>query len=222
MTFSVSIPRRKADMERRYDRHEWLPAINVKYYKPPEYMADRIAKHFGCDDATAQRAAEWCYESAVEQFWEQALDSLNFAMLGDENASKFKPCGLNEGPYSVERDGRTGGWLIAKGIGTIEEMSGPTFQKWRKFCRFIDGEMKYLASWDYGKSMIEANDWCPKADSVAAAAENVRTGDTRKLAEVARAVHECLNGKEWSADTHEAVADCFDRAGFRVANYEAG
>jgi len=218
---TVSIPRTKKDRDWRYDRRDHnLPAINVKYYGRTGYTPEKIAEHFGCDEATAERAAQWCYESAVEQFWEQALDSLNFAMLGDEKASHLKPCGLNDGPYEIFADGRMGGWLVVRGLGDIAGMSGATFQKWRKFCRFIRDEMTYLASWDYGREMIEANEWAPKADTLEAAAENVRTADAANLAKVAREAHKYLNGREWNADTAGNIAACFERHGFEVAAYE--
>lgn len=218
MTFSVSIPRCKADMEKRYERHEWLPAINVKCYKAPKYTSARIAAHFGCDEVTAERAAQFAYDSAVEQFWEQALDSLNFAMLGDERASHLKPCGLKDGPYTIEADGRSGGWLIAKGIGTVEAMDGPTFQKWRKFCRFIDAEMKYLASWDYGRNMIEANEWAPKAETSKANRANARAAPMDRLAKAALAIHGELDGRGWEAEkVIERIAGHLRAAGLAIA-----
>lgn len=221
MSKHVNIPRSKADMEKRYERHEWLPAINVKIYDAPEYTPEKIAAEFGCDAATAERAAEWCYESAQRQFWEDnALDALNFAMLGGDRASEVKPCGLNDGPYKVWADGRSAGWLVAEGLGTVEDMDGPTFQKWRKFCRLIGQEIDHLLSWEYARDMIEGNDWAPKAGTLDAAAENVRTGDTAKLAKVAREAHAYLNGREWDSDTAGNIAACFERQGFSIAAYE--
>jgi len=217
---SLNIPRTKAEMEWRYDRHDHnLPALNVKYYGDVKYTAARIAAETGCDATTAERVAGWCYESAQEDFWERALDLLNFAMLGDE-ASEYKPCGLKAGPYEVFADGRSGGWLVVRGIGNIADMSGATFQKWRKFARLVRDDIAHLASWEWAADMIEANEWAPKADTINSAAENARCGDVAKLAKVARQAHTIINGKEWNAGTTSEIADCFIRAGFAVAAFD--
>jgi hypothetical protein len=215
-----TIPKRKADIDWRYDsRDHNLPALNVKHYGAVEYTPAKIAAEFDCDETTAERVAGWCYESAQEDFWERALDCINFAMLG-EAGDQYKPTGLKDGPYEIFADGRSGGWLVVRGLGSIADMSGATFQKWRKFARLIKCEMEHLASWEWAKDMIECNEWAPKRGTVEAAAEAVRCGDNAPLAKVARDIHKVMNGAEWSADTHEAVADCFTRHGFRVANYE--
>lgn len=219
----INIPARKADVPRNYhDRNSHdQPTLNVKYYGRVEYTPEKVAAEFQCDEAAAERVAEWCYESAREDFWERALDCLNFAMLGDKRACEYAPCGLKKGPYEIFSAGRSGGWLIVKGLPPVADWDGPTFQKWRKFARLVSQEMNHLASWDYAKDIIEANEWAPKKGSAAAVAENVRCGESAKLAQVAREVHGILNGREWGADTLEAITDCFTRHGFAVADFEA-
>lgn len=219
----ISIPTTKSEVERRYERGEWYPAINVKVYRGIEYTAEKVAAECGCDMATAERAATWVYESAVEQFWEQALDSLNFAMLGDEKASLYKPCGLHDGPYTIECDGRMGGWLVAKGLPALETWNGTALMKWRKFCRLINSEMEYLASWEYAREMIEANDWAPRTGTVEANHENARATPTDRLARAALAIHGELNGQEWKgADTLDRIADHLRAAGLAIAEYTEG
>lgn len=224
MSKHVSIPRRKADMEKRYERHEWLPALNVKVYDAPEYTAERIVAEFGCSEAAAERAAQYAYESAQEQFWEQATDSLNFAMLGDERASQFKPCGLKDGPYEVYSDGRSGGWLVVKGLGTVEEMDGPTFQKWRKFARFIGAEIDYLLTWDYGREMIEANEWAPRIDTSEAQRSDIRHDRKaeRNALEAFFAIHSELTDKPRDDGTLDRIAGHVRGAGLAIPEASHG
>jgi hypothetical protein len=223
---TATIPRKKSDVLRDYhgrasrDGHD-RPALNVKVYAAPEYTAERIRAEFHCSEAAAGRAAEWCYESAQEDFWrDAALDCLNYAMLGADKASDYKPCGLRESPYKVYAEGNSGGWLVVDGLASVETWDGATFQKWRKFARLINQEIALRLTFEYARDMIEANEWCPKVDTIEGAAEDVRAGDSAKLAKVARDIHKVMNGTEWGADTHEAVADCFTQHGFEVADYE--
>ncbi len=222
---SLNIPSKKADVLIDYHGHgnrgQERPALNVKHYGDVEYTAERIAEHFGCDAATAERAAGWCYESAREQFWEQALDSLNYAFCGGkEYDGRYKPSGLQDGPYKIWAEGRSGGWLVAEGLPDVSTWDAATLQKWRRFARTIQQEMEYLASWDYGREMIEANEWAPKSGTVEANRENARTAPTDRLAKAAFEIHGELDGKVWSPDTLNRIADHLRAAGLVVALYE--
>ena len=46
------------------------PAINVKVHHYPN--TEQVVDRFGCSEATAERALEYAYMSAQEQFWGQA------------------------------------------------------------------------------------------------------------------------------------------------------
>jgi hypothetical protein len=212
---TVHIPSKKSEVLTRGNEH---PALNVKHYGSVEYTTARITQEFGCTPETAKRAAEWCYDSAREEFWEQALDSLNFAMLGDKEASQYKPCGLKKGPFEIYAEGRSGGWLVATGLPEVATWPAATFQKWRKFARFCAQEMEYLASWEYGKDMIEANEWAPKADTGEAIRADVAAANPGgKLARAALAIHKELDGKEWDgANCLERIAAHLRAAGLAV------
>lgn len=220
----LNIPTCKADVLRDYHGSGFCrgaASLNVKHYGDVEYTRERIAEHFGCDDATAERARDWCYESAQEQFWEQALDSLNYAMEGPKYDGRFQPSGVLEGPYKIYAEGRSGGWLVAGGLGDVDDWSGATFQKWRKFARLIRDEMKYLASWDYAVEMIEANDWAPRAGTVEANRKNASATPTDRLARAALAIHGELDGQEWDgADCLNRIAGHLRAAGLAIAEQE--
>jgi hypothetical protein len=216
----VTIPKCKGDVLMRNDHGRVYPALNVKYYGDVEYTAARIAKETGCTAETAARVAKWCYEAAIEDFWERALDSLNFAMLGDKRASEYKPCGLKDGPYKVYGAGRSGGTLIVEGLPPVEEWNGPTFMKWRKFARLIQEEMEHFTTWEYAKDMIDANDWCPKADTGEAIRADAKDSNQYGLAAAALAIHELMDGTEWSADTLEAIADELQSVGLKLRDFQ--
>lgn len=215
----IHIPRKKSEVLIDYHGRagDQFPALNVKHYGPVEYTAERVAEHFGCDKATAERAVGFVYGSAVEIFWEQhALDALNFAMLGDKGASEVKPAGLGESPFKVWAEGRSGGWLVVEGLPDVAAWPGATFQKWRKFARLIRDEMTYLASWDYGREMLEENEWAPKTGTVEANRANAKATPDKRLALAALHIHGELDGQEWSPDTLDRIAQHLRNAGLAV------
>lgn len=221
---SIQIPSKKSQVLIDYHGTGRLdgerPALNVKHYGQVEYTTERVAQEFGCDQLAAERAVQWCYESAQEQFWEQALDSLNFAMLG-EQSEKYQPVGLAEGPFKVLAEGRSGGWLVVEGLPDVSTWNGTQFMKWRKFARMLKDEMKFLASWEYAKDMIDANEWAPKASTSAANRENARAAPIDRLAKAARAIHGELDGCEWDgADCLARIADHLRDAGLEIAEPE--
>ena len=139
---------RKSDVETRYNYGQGhIPCINVKLYRgrdsTPEMDVDDIAEHFGCDRDTAERAAEYCDESAREQFWEEIPDTAKEIFPGCE----------------VYSDGRSGGWLVVHNLPDVESWNAVTLGKWAKLCRIVRDEIKYLCSREYITEQIAANEW---------------------------------------------------------------
>lgn len=140
---------RKSDIETHREGYYGpeCPAINVKLYRGkgtcPAIDANDIAEHFGCTKQTAEQAAEFCYQSAVEQFWEQMTETAT---------EIFGRCNV----YSV---GRSGGWLIVQGLPPIESWDAVMLGKWAKLCKIARMEIAWLCSKDYILDMIGANGW---------------------------------------------------------------
>jgi hypothetical protein len=223
---SVSIPRRKADVLRDYHRNgrgQELPALNVKDHGPGvAYTIEALVAHYGCTPEVAEAARDNVYESEREQFWEyDALDLINYCMLGGrEYDGRYKPTGLEDGPYRVMCDGRSGGWLIVEGLPPVSEWDGPTFQKWRKYARLIKETMEFKRTLACAIDLIDANEWCPKAETVAGNRRAARLTPTARLAQAALAIHGELNGTEWSPDTINRCADHLRAAGLAIAEPE--
>lgn len=157
----VTIPRNRAEVEKRFDnRRGYMAALNVKVYGMNGWDNDKVREHFKCSDADAERAAEFVWESAQEQFWQrEAQDCLNGVMYGPERASDFEPCGTFKPEYEVLSDGRSAGWLVVPSLGDPREWDARRLQQWRKFARIIRESIAYLTGWDYARDAIEANRW---------------------------------------------------------------
>ena len=132
-----------------------FPALNVKCYHLPD--PDAVTARFGCSAATAERALEWAVESHREDFWgpcgpdspypSRAQDALREA-FGDA-ADKLE----------IWAAGRSGGWLIVKGLPPVEEWRKADLAKWSVFAREIAAEIAYLASEEALLDTIEVHEW---------------------------------------------------------------
>ena len=131
------------------------PALNVKCYTLPD--PDAVVTRFGCSAATAERALEWAVESHREDFWgpcgpdspypSRAQDALREA-FGDA-ADKLE----------IWAAGRSGGWLIVRGLPPVEEWRRADLARWSVFAREIAAEIAYLSSEETLLDTIEANGW---------------------------------------------------------------
>lgn len=156
---TTQVPRHKSEVIIRHDRGRSYPALNVKVYGFGWNLA-KLAARLKCSEALAEQAANLAYESAQREFWdERAADCLNFAMLGELEASEVKPAGLKRAPFQVYSDGRSGGWLIVEGLPDVTTWNAVQFGKWRKFARLIRAEIRDLLSFEQTADNIEANNW---------------------------------------------------------------
>ena len=156
----VTIPKNRDEVIRRYDRGRYMAALNVKVYGMNGWDNDKVKAHFKCADNDAERAAEFVWESAQEQFWQgEAQDCLNAAMYGNVRCSEYQPAGECKPEWEVLSDGRMGGWLVVPDLGDPAEWDARKLQKWRKFANSIKKSIAYLTGWDYARDAIEANQW---------------------------------------------------------------
>jgi hypothetical protein len=119
------------------------PAINVKYYGGGCRTQD-IAARFGCSDAQAEKAAQFAWESACEQFWEQA---------------KERAAEIFGGRVKVYSAGRSGGWLILDGLPEVSEWDAVALGRYASMCRFCRDEIAYRTSVECVLEDIAANEW---------------------------------------------------------------
>lgn len=118
------------------------PALNVKYYGRSHVNA--VVAHFNCDDKTAEQACEFAWQSARENFWEQAPELARDIF----------------GPHvNVFSAGRSGGWLIVEGLPDVESWDAIALGKWSKFARLIAADIKWRTDWEQVRDDIEANQW---------------------------------------------------------------
>lgn len=132
------------------------PAVNVKYYGT--FPRRELAEYFGVSENAPEmnRALEFAWESACEQFWESAQDVANFALLGQAEAERLagKP-----GPYEVYSEGRSGGWLVVHGLPDIESWDAVMLGRWAKFAKLIRQDVEHRTSFESIRDDIEANEW---------------------------------------------------------------
>jgi len=134
---------KKSDIKMHGEHGRYYPAINVKVYRLP-WDADTVAKHFNCDDATAKQAAQYCFESEQEQFWDDAK-GLAEMILGKS--------------VSIYSGGRSGGWLEVDGLPEVESWDAIMLGKWARFAKAVKDEIEYRTSWEVAKESIKANRW---------------------------------------------------------------
>lgn len=142
---------KKSDVETHNDRMygNQYPAVNVKIYRqnssPP--MSHEVAEKFGCSEKQAEKALEFWFNMAQESFWENITDAIK------EVYEKWH--------YSIEvySAGRSGGWLIVKGLPEIETWDAAMLGKWGRVCKICRDAIRYHCSKEAVFEDIDANEW---------------------------------------------------------------
>lgn len=119
-----------------------LPAVNVKVYSVG-CTAQDVAERFQCREAVASKAINFWFESAAEQFWEQAT----------EIASAIFP------DARVNSAGRSSGWLVLSGLPALDDWDAPVVQRFAGFQKQVLRLIGYFTSSEYMLEQIEANRW---------------------------------------------------------------
>ena len=153
---------KKADIIQRYERGEYLPAINVKWspYLPDIEKKFRGTKargrrgiytvhEFGDDelfwawvDKVDARGGGWdyptgefhaAYEMAAGDGWEQAKE-----YAGEIWTEHWM------GTPKIYSDGRSGGWLVAHDLPDVEDWDAIAVGRWAKFARYVQATLDDL------------------------------------------------------------------------------
>ena len=119
------------------------PAINVKV-RQLGVTAEQIAEHFQCSEQTAQRALNFAFESAKEQFWEQAKEFAAEVFGRD---------------VTVYTEGRSGGWLTLHGLPELETWDARMVGKYARLAAWCRTEIEYRVSRKCLIDDIDANGW---------------------------------------------------------------
>ena len=136
---------KRDDVETHSEHGRSHPAINVKARNLFGSYALREAwAAQGADEATIEKALEWCWEMHAENFWEQAQSDAE-----DVFGASVK----------VYSQGRSGGWLIVHGLSNMDDWDAISLGHWRKFETWCKGNVKYLTSDEAIREMVECNDW---------------------------------------------------------------
>ena len=134
-------------MDRRsYNGTGIIGAINVKVYG--NYGPDTIAimERFGCDEATAEQALQYAFDSDAEMFWHEHAPELAREHFGEDARI-----------YSA---GRSGGWLYVDGLGDPETWDEETAEAFEQFEKAIDELLKGTCDYHDGiMDTIDANRW---------------------------------------------------------------
>lgn len=155
----------RSDVDFHFDNGPGHPAVNVKVHGRFG-DADAVMARFNCSETVAEKALEWCWESACEQFWEEA----------EEWVKDIFGHGAK-----VWQEGRSGGWAAVHGLADVEEWSGRDLLRWTRFARACAEEVRYLTSWEFIEELIDINEWAPvdpvslQADAAAALASGRET-----------------------------------------------
>lgn len=118
------------------------PCVNVKVHN--FIGSEKIQDEFKCSEADAERAGEFAFENACEDFWGY-VQELAHECFGDG--------------VKVHSEGRSGGWALVDGLTPVEEWDAVALAKWGKFERLCLAQVKWLTSWEYVKEAITANRW---------------------------------------------------------------
>lgn len=132
----------KDDVERHSAGYyaPYYPAVNVKAYHLPSTW--KCAEHFNQSEEWAEKALESAFNSACTSFWE---DVQNIAV---------ETFGRGVKVYSA---GRSGGWVIVKGLTDIADWDAVDLAKWRHFENTLKQSVRFFTSDEIMYEDIEAH-----------------------------------------------------------------
>lgn len=131
------------------------PALNVKCYRLPD--PDAVIARFGCSRQRAERALEWAVESHREDFWGPCGPDSPYQSRAED--ALREAYGDAADRLSIWSAGRSGGWLIVKGLPPVDEWRKVDLAKWSVFASEIAAEIAYLASEEALLDTIEVHEW---------------------------------------------------------------
>lgn len=144
---------------------EGLPAIDVKVRHWIDDLRDdqweSIRAELDCGDAAAGFDLAWIKAHGGDDFhgfeyaWEWATaDGWEYAATDLENVY-----GTDRWPpVTIEQQGRSGGWLVVRGLPDVEEWDAVLLAKWARFVKYVRqtvDDIPYLAALHCGTRYVE-------------------------------------------------------------------
>jgi hypothetical protein len=121
------------------DMYEGRPSIDVKDLHNPHPYTDLIEERFKCTRRQAENAAEWAYDNARDEFWDDVK------LVGVEI--------LGVSAFDIEGWGRSGGHLVVNNYLLTDE----NFAKWQKFEEAVIEIYKELSDPDHILDQVDVN-----------------------------------------------------------------
>lgn len=150
---------KKTDVEMHSDGYGWSnahPAIDVKVHGRLGASIDDVVEKFGCSKDQAEKALEMAFDAECHSFWEYWCDpgSMGNGLTGSPEYAYFP-----HEKVTVECQGRSGGWLVVKGLPPVEEWDAVMVSRWAKFQRHVLADMEFHISKEALLEAINMNQW---------------------------------------------------------------
>lgn len=128
----------------------YLPAVNVKVHN--FISNEQVMERFGCCESTAEKVIQWVWDSQADNFWNYGGSE------GEGMAQDSATYHLGAG-VKVWGEGRSGGWVVVKGLPEADEWDAEAVRSWAKFEHELEAEVRYLSSWEAAEELIAINEW---------------------------------------------------------------
>lgn len=130
------------------------PCINVKCQRFPRDVADPHAKmreEFGELSDTALELAFGCaWNTAVRDFWDHVAPDIAEEFL----TPAFNPERSDAADFEINSDGRSGGWLVVRGLPPVYDWTPAQLGAWAAFEEAIGKAIDGLASYESARDTI--------------------------------------------------------------------
>jgi len=118
------------------------PAVNVKVHHLL-CSTDDIMERFNCSEESAEKALEYAFESACDDFWNSLQELTDYILQMGK----------------VYQEGRSGGWAVVHDLPDFKSWDAVMLSKWRKFVNAVLDSVKYLTSKKHLLEVIDVNNW---------------------------------------------------------------
>ncbi len=139
------------------------PAVNVKVYRSLEDSWKDFERDEGPDEGfTIEWIREHCSEELLDaSFWNVCESEFEYLEGWATGSDRGEDALFPDDNITLEQDGRSGGWIVVKGLPDLEDWNAVNLARWRRFERIArdiaDGIMVnvlsslYINEWEWAK-----------------------------------------------------------------------